>query len=281
MISAAVNLAPAPASGEQPFLKWPGGKRSLVSQLLALVPRSYERYFEPFLGSAALFFALNPTEAYLSDKNKELINCYTQVQQSPESVIAVLRKLPNTRHDYYRIRNQALRSGPARAAQFIYLLNLSFNGIYRVNSRGRFNVPYGYRSNRLPCESHKIRAASELLSAAKLSDGDFERAVSDAGEHDFVYLDPPYAAADDAKESQGFVRYNPSLFSWDDQLRLARLAHSLARRGCHVMVSNALDASIRRLYPTFQAHTVQRLSAIAAKSSARKRVREYVLLHVK
>src|ERR1700733_8720289 len=133
-----------------PLLKWPGGKRGLLSKILPLVPTSFNRYFEPFFGGGAVFFALQPGQAYISDNNTELIHAYLQVRDRPESVVRELDKLCNSKEDYYRIRSEVPRSSAARAARFIYLVTLAFNGIYRVNLKGVFNVPYGYKTHLAP-----------------------------------------------------------------------------------------------------------------------------------
>src|SRR5690242_14865172 len=135
-----------------PLLKWPGGKRSLVKRILPLIPPRFNRYFEPFFGGGALFFALQPAKARLSDNNADLMHAYLQVRDRPEAVIRELRKLRNSREDYYRIRASRPAVDAARAARFIYLITLAFNGIYRVNLHGEFNVPYGYKRHLDPCD---------------------------------------------------------------------------------------------------------------------------------
>src|SRR6266478_7972444 len=130
---------------QAPLLKWPGSKRMLIRFLLPKLPRQFNSYYEPFMGSGALFFALQPKWAFLSDKNRELITTYKEVRKRPEAVIDTLRTLKNSEDDYYEVRDSVPKNKAARAARFIYLSTLSFNGIHRVNLRGRFNVPYGYK----------------------------------------------------------------------------------------------------------------------------------------
>src|SRR5438309_7200092 len=203
-----------------PLLKWPGGKRNLLNSILPLVPASFKRYYEPFLGGGALFFALEPQEAFLSDKNAELIHVYVQIRDNPDLVIRALRKLKNSKGNYYSIRSSNPRGDASRAARFIYLITLAFNGIYRVNLNGEFNVPYGYKKYLDPCDAERIRRASALLSKSVIHDQDFEEALAGADKGDLVYLDPPYTVA---HGNNGFVKYNAKIFSWDDQLRLARV----------------------------------------------------------
>ena len=178
-----------------PLLKWPGGKRSLLKHILPLLPRTFNRYYEPFAGGAALFFALQPEAAVLSDNNHDLINCYTQVRDHPDKVIAHLKKLKNTEGDYYKIRGEMPTNDSAKAARFIYLLSLSFNGIHRSNLKGEFSVPYSYNSTSQFCDPVKIRAASAALSSAELRREDFEASVASAKKGDVIYLDPPFTVA--------------------------------------------------------------------------------------
>jgi DNA adenine methylase len=256
-----------------PLLKWPGGKRSLLNVLLPLVPTSFNRYFEPFFGGGALFFALQPKKAHLSDKNAELIHAYSQVRNRPEAVIRELRRLRNSERHYYSIRSSVPRGDVARAARLIYLITLAFNGIYRVNLKGEFNVPYGFKTHLEPCDEERIREASGVLKKAVVRVQDFEKALSGAGKGDLVYLDPPYTVA---HGNNGFIKYNAKIFSWEDQLRLARVAKELDAKGCTVIVSNADHSSIRRLYSGFATTRLERNSIIAASSDFRSRVTERI-----
>jgi D12 class N6 adenine-specific DNA methyltransferase len=169
-----------------PLLKWPGGKRSLLGEILPFVPSRFNRFFEPFLGGGALFFALQPTKAYLSDKNGDLIHAYSQVRDCPDRVIRELRKMRNSEKDYYKIRSAKPTSDAARAARLIYLVTLAFNGIYRVNLRGEFNVPYGYKTHLKPCDEVRICETSELLKGATIREQDFEETLSSASEGDLA-----------------------------------------------------------------------------------------------
>jgi DNA adenine methylase len=255
-----------------PLLKWPGGKRRLVQFILPLVPRKFNHYYEPFLGSGAVFFALRPTKAFLSDRNPDLISTYRQVRDNPLAVIKELRKLRNTEKNYYAIRSANPKSDPQKAARLIYLSTLSFNGIHRVNLRGAFNVPYGFKTHLTPCEPNRIHAASEVLRRTEIECQDFEVAVANAKKGDVVYLDPPYTTA---HANNGFLKYNAKIFTWDDQKRLAEIAHELAKRGCSVIISNADHYSIRRLYKDFKVLEIDRYSVIAASGKFRRRITEY------
>jgi len=257
--------------GLQPLLKWPGGKRSILDSIRSLVPPIFGRYYEPFLGSGALFFALTPADSVLADKNRDLIACYEVVRDSPKELILQLRQLVNSEKEYYRVRAWNPATAVEKASRLIYLTTLSFNGIYRVNLRGEFNVPYGTKSHIDPCDEARIHAASKALSSATLMPADFEKAVEAALKGDLVYLDPPYTVA---HSKNGFLKYNDRIFSWEDQVRLAQVARRLADRGCCVIVSNADHESLRKLYQDFQVLEVTRASRIAASSEFRGQVTE-------
>lgn len=258
-----------------PFLKWPGGKRELAPTLANLVPSDLGTYFEPFVGSAALFFMLQPTRAVLGDTNAELIDCYLAVRNQPNAVVKALQRLPNSKDDYYRIRKSQPRLRATRAARFIYLVKLAFNGIYRVNRKtGAFNVPYGQHVSRRVVDQPNLLAASRVLQRATVLTRDFAELVETARKGDLVYFDPPYTLR---HSNNGFIRYNQNLFSWPDQSRLAHCAAKLANRGVHVIVTNAPHASITRLYPDFQQRLVSRSSEMAADVDARGPVQELIL----
>jgi len=254
-----------------PLLKWPGGKRWLVNQLLPAFPTKIKRYFEPFLGGAAVFFALRPKESILSDSNPELANCYVQVRDNPELLLHALRKLRNTEPNYYCVRSQEPTGPIERAARLLFLTTLSFNGIFRQNLDGMFNVPYGKKKHLDPADRTKILAASEGLRGTKILCADFEKSTASAKRGDLVYFDPPYTVA---HGNNGFVKYNAKIFSWEDQIRLAKTAIRLSERGCFVFISNADHDSIRSLYRGFRLEVVRRHSKIAASSYYRKEITE-------
>lgn len=263
-------------SSEQrpPLLKWTGGKRWLAPRLIEMISgTTFSRYFEPFCGGAALFFQLAPRRAVLSDLNPELMNCYRQVRQHPNAVIAALRTFKNSEDDYYLVREMRPRLDSRRAARILYLTTLAFNGIYRVNLRGKFNVPYGYKTHLAICDEDRINTASTLLHRAKLVVADFEDVAAEAASHDVIYFDPPYTVA---HGNNGFLKYNQRILQWEDQLRLACVAVSAAKRGCKVIVSNADHPSVRKLYSDFTMERVWRASVMAASTSHRRCVTECV-----
>lgn len=278
--SAAKRHRPAPqsifASAPilEPLLKWPGGKRWLVPEIHAELQFPIRRYFEPFLGGAAVFLSVRPNRAILSDTNEELMNVYVQVRDKPDELARLLSKLHNTATDYYRVRATRPRTPIGRAARLIYLMRLSFNGIHRVNLSGQFNVPYGRKRHLSVTDPDHLHRLSKAFTCAELLVSDFESATASAGIHDVVYFDPPYTVA---HGNNGFVKYNETIFSWDDQVRLAAHARRLGRQGAHVLISNADHKSIRDLYKGFKVRTVSRFSRIAAESQHRKVITEVLM----
>lgn len=257
-----------------PFLRWAGGKQWLVNSLIDLIPKDYAKYYEPFLGGGALYFALKPENATLGDVNRDLIEAYLAIQANPSSVIRKITQWSNTKPEYYKIRQKKFSSKTSRAARFIFLNKTCWNGLYRVNKQGDFNVPFSNNKREI-IDPSEIKLASELLKGAQIVTSDFEDLVSPAQERDLVYLDPPYTVA---HSNNGFRQYNEKLFSWEDQVRLANVAKKLADKGCYVIVSNALHSSIEDIYPTFQKIELERHSILAASTKARKKIKEALFL---
>jgi DNA adenine methylase len=254
-----------------PLIKWPGGKRALLDAIIPVLPNCPNRYYEPFLGGGALFFALQSPSAVLSDTNEELINLYVHVRDSPNELISLLKQYVNSEAAYYCIRADNPIAPIQRAARLLYLTTLSFNGIHRVNLKGQFNVPYGKKTHLPTCNVEKILSASRALSTSKIIVSDFEKATEEAGNGDLVYFDPPYTVA---HAHNGFVKYNEKIFSWDDQVRLANHASTLLKRGCNVIVSNADHASVAELYEDFECLRIERHSVIAASNAYRRKITE-------
>lgn len=223
----------------------------LASRLLALLPKDARdrRYIEPFLGAASLFFALRPRRAVLSDLNEHLIKCYRFIQNDHERVAAQLRQLAaaNSKDHYYAIRNTYNRAGSSvsQAARFIYLNQTCFNGVFRVNRDGAFNVPFGDKANPLFPTSAELARLSAVLKNARLNACDYETTLKTVRKGDLVYLDPPYPPLNGTSY---FTHYTPERFSLVEQERIAGVFESLTRRGCLVMMTNADTPLVRRLY---------------------------------
>jgi DNA adenine methylase len=263
-----------------PVVKWAGGKTRLLDQLVARAPERYRRYFEPFVGGGALYFRLQPGRAVLSDSNPDLIGMYRRVAGHVEAVIRRLeahRAAHGVDH-YYRVREEWNRGGLAdpddRAAAFIYLNKTCYNGLWRVNSRGHFNVPVGRYDDPSIFDGAQLRAASRALRRAELATAGFAEAVAGARDGDFVYFDPPYHPLSDTAH---FTSYTSASFGRDDQRRLAELARELVRRGCAVLVSNSDTEFVRELYRGFRIDVVDCARAINSKASARGPQRELII----
>ena len=261
----------------QPFLKWAGGKRWLVPRLLDRLP-TFNIYFEPFLGSGGLFFALEPRHAVLSDTNPELINCYRCIRDHCQEVIKILKRLKVNEEMYYRVRDKLYYGADKirRAAFFIYLNKTCWNGLYRVNRKGYFNVPVGRVKGSVKIfDPEQLVIASHLLKRARLLCCDFEKAVKDSKAGDLVYFDPPYITT---HLNNGFIKYNSKLFHHTDELRLARVAHYLAMSKVLVLASNAAHPLIKQQYNgPFYKIELQRTSVIAADSNKRTKFAELLI----
>ncbi|MDE2746554.1 MAG: DNA adenine methylase [Chloroflexota bacterium] len=271
----------------KPFLKWAGGKKSLLPELLQAVPEQIETYYEPFVGGGALFFALQSEGrfkwAVLSDSNRELINAYVQVRDNVEGLIRALsvhqrkyREAEDRAEYYYTIRSKKLTCSLGGAANLIFLNKTCYNGLYRVNSKGGFNVPHGRYANPRICDEENLRAASEALQGVELTVADFAEAPANAREGDFVYFDPPYVPL---SETAYFTSYTAKDFGMDEQARLARTATTLAAQGSCVTLSNSGHPDVASMYSSqaFCLNEVQVRRAINSKAKSRGPVREYLI----
>ncbi len=262
----------------KPFLKWPGGKRWLTRHIINLLDGArFPTYFEPFLGGGALFFALEPEKAVLSDVNSDLINAYAQVRYRPHKLIALIKRLPVDEITYRNLRNETAKRNVDRAIRFLYLNRTAFGGMYRVNQSGGFNVPFG-GGERTPAplwEEDLLTQAAPKLKRAELRCGDFEDVLSEACGGDLVYCDPTYTVTHD---NNGFVRYNERNFSWDDQKRLAAVAQRLVKRGVTVLISNAANDKVLDLYRSHEVHQLDRMSILCPDSLKRRATKELLFV---
>lgn len=271
----------------KPFLKWAGGKTSLLPELLEAAPDQIETYYEPFVGGGALFFALQSEgrfrRAVLSDSNRELINAYVQVRDNVEGLIRALsvhqrkyREAEDRADYYYTIRGKRLTCDLGGAANLIFLNKTCYNGLYRVNSKGGFNVPHGRYVNPTICDEGNLRAASEALQGVELRVGDFADGPRLAGAGDFVYFDPPYVPL---SETAYFTSYTAKEFGMDEQERLANTAARLANQGSFVALSNSGHPDVASMYSSevFELGEVHARRAINSKATSRGPVREYLI----
>ncbi len=266
----------------RPFLKWAGGKTQLVHQLARRAPLWFLSYHEPFVGAGALFFRLYRERrmscAFISDLNAELIDTYTAIRDRPRDVIQLLSEYPHDRVFYYDLRDQDpwAMDLPARAARMIYLNKTGYNGLYRVNSRGKFNVPFGrYRSPEY-CDPENLRTVSEALRDVEIVCAPFETVVERADPGDLVYFDPPYVPV---SKTANFTGYVAGGFSEQDQSRLHAVCVELTNRNVSVMISNSDTSAVRRMYrsPVFNVAEVQATRAINCNAGRRGKISELVI----
>jgi DNA adenine methylase len=260
-----------------PFLRWAGSKRGATPVLRQFIPKQFKKYIEPFAGSACLFFYVQPEKAILADLNSELIETYAAIKRSPGHVGRALANLPFGRESYYQIRqDQGIhRLSPIqRAARFIYLNRFCFNGLYRTNLAGRFNVPFGApRNGTVPTVSH-LKQCSVVLSRAKLLSGDFEKAVSSSvAEGDFVYLDPPFFQT----EGRVFRQYNSKPFMKSDLERLKRLMSDIDAAGATFVLSYAQNEEAKELFRGWHNRTITLQRNISGFASARGKAKEILV----
>ncbi len=265
-----------------PLLKWAGGKGQLLKQFAPHLPcpEDIHCYYEPFVGSAALYFHLRPARAQLSDRNEKLIEVYQVVRDDLDSLIPVLQQHKNERDYYYEVRRQepAQLTPAERAARLLFLNRTCYNGLYRENSSGAFNVPFGRYKNPKICDEPRLRAASQALQEVELRGGDFTEAVRDAQKGDFVYFDPPYVPLSATSNFTGYNRYG---FSAADHQRLAATFQELSDRGCRAMLSNSSAPFVRELYDGrgFRILEVQARRNINSNGKRRGPITELLILN--
>lgn len=254
----------------KPILKWAGGKTQMLSDLLPKVPVSYGRYIEPFIGGGAMFFALQPENAIIADSNPELINMYRQIAHNVESVIDILKRYENSSDMFYSVRSQdwTKLSEEEAAARTIFLNKTCFNGLYRVNKKGQFNVPYGKYKNPKICDEDALRAASSVLKKAEIICGDYLWVLDHyAQPGDFIFLDPPYLPI---SEYSDFKRYTKEQFYEEDHIELAKTVMRLHERGCYILLTNSNHPLVHELYSPFTIDVIQTNRHISCNGSARK-----------
>lgn len=268
----------------KPMLKWPGGKRRLLPEIKQRLPQGYKDrvYVEPFFGGGALFFDLEPAGALLLDANKALMKTYAFTRDKAPKLIRVLKREylnRNNESSYYLVReryNRRAGFGVEQAAQFIYLNKTCFNGLFRVNSSGEFNVPFGSYERPAVCEPHVLLSAQRALRQARLYAGDFTALLGLCEGDEFVYLDPPYFA--EAKSgAPGFTSYVPGGFGAQAHRHLARVYRALDARGCALMLSHADTPYIRQLYEGYRIESVSCKRSIAADKDSRGDAQEVLI----
>lgn len=264
----------------KPFLKWAGGKRQLLPQIHAALPQTFNRYFEPMLGGGAVFFSLGRSDSILSDTNAELIRCYEVVRDQPQALIEELQTYPHAEDFYYALRAEDQKvsfknwSDLKRAARLMYLNRTCFNGLYRVNSRGHFNVPFGDYKNPSIADSETILSCSKALQSVKLLCGSFSEVVLQAKEGDFVYFDPPYFPI---SKTASFTSYTKQGFDISLHKQLADICASLDKRGVQFLCSNSYCDFILGLNRAFTIEVLEAKRAINSKADKRSGVKEVLI----
>ena len=270
----------------QPFLKWAGGKRQLLPAIKEYLPKKFTQYYEPFVGAGAVLFSLQPKKSVINDTNSELIKCYRVIKDNPEELLKLCQehREKNSKEYFYSLREQDRRddfkdrSPQERAARIIYLNKTCFNGLFRVNSNGQFNVPYGNYSNPVIADPAVIRSVSAYLNQrdVRILEGDFAKAVSTARKGSFIYFDPPYHPISD---TSSFTGYSVNGFGEKEQIRLKEVCDKLTERGCQVLVSNSSASFIQELYSDskYEIVEVKATRAINAVGSKRGRINELLI----
>src|SRR6266542_5971084 len=257
------------------LLRWAGGKNWMIEQIRSIMPIDYENYHEPFVGGGSVFFNLSRKgKSFISDTNDELIFFYQQVKDNLDELLNLLGAFKNSEKEYYIVREWQPETELEIAARFYYLNRTCFNGLYRVNQVGRFNVPYGFR--KIPIvDIGRFTNFHLTLQDAEISCFDFERAIKKVKKGDFVFLDPPYTVA---HNKNGFIEYNQKLFLWTDQERLCQAVKYLIKKDAYILITNAFHDSIKKLYINVGKHLeIERFSTIIGKMASRQRISELII----
>lgn len=269
----------------RPFVKWAGGKRQIIDKLKEYVPDEFDTYYEPFVGGGALLFELSPKKAVINDSNKELMNVYNVLcdEEKFKKMCSVLNNYEVNHGEkfFYEIRSKDKNkktfdrlSDYTRAARTIYLNKACFNGLYRVNSKNEFNVPFGKKTKVNTYDGGNLITVSNYLTMndVKIMSVDFEEAVKDAKKGDFIYFDPPYDS-----DTKTFNSYTEEGFDKEEQVRLSRVYKELADRGCYVMLSNHNTMLVKELYKDYNIHKIEAKRNINANGKKRGMVEEVII----
>lgn len=268
----------------KPFLRWAGGKTWIIKHLNGLINLdNIQNYHEPFLGGASIFLHLKShnlisKRTFLSDKNGDLINAYQVVKHFPNELIERLKIYKNTKEFYYTERSKEYTNVIEKAAQFIFLNRTSFNGIYRVNQYGIYNVPYGFKSYQVLFDFNNIKNISNLLEDSEIFSCDFEDTLNYTKKGDLVFLDPPYTVA---HGKNGFIKYNQKLFAWEDQVRLKKYIDKLNQNGIYFILTNAEHVSIDDLFKGIgECYRLPRANVIGGRKAKRNCINEFVFTNI-
>lgn len=263
----------------KPFLRWAGGKTWLLKDIYKYLPEKFNNYYEPFLGGGSVYIHLKSigkiqNEAFLSDRNTDLINAYNVIKSNSTELIRILKDYKNEKEFYYFLRDQKFSNNIQKAAQFIFLNRTSFNGIYRVNLKGEYNVPYGFKSYKILFDFDNLLKLTDTFNDATFNSCDFEETLEKVQKGDLIFLDPPYTVA---HENNGFIKYNQKIFAWEDQERLAEYIELIKAKGVYFILTNAVHININNLFQNIGSkHLVNRYSVVGGKGAKREVISEYI-----
>lgn len=264
----------------KPFLRWAGGKRWLLPQINELLTDNpVNRYFEPFLGGGSVFFNIHFKQAFISDINAELINTYIEIRDNLESIIKILETFENTKASYYKIRDSHNSHDKTyNAAKFIFLNQTSYNGLYRVNKQGYYNVPFGYRQT-YKIDLENLKLAQDKLKSSIIYQGSFEDIEESISSGDTIFLDPPYTVS---HNKNGFIKYNQKLFTLDDQVKLSGLLDTIIDRGAYYILTNGAHETIKKIFDKKNSTmlVVERQSLLGGKNAKRTKIEEYLFTNL-
>ncbi|MHA1785596.1 MAG: DNA adenine methylase [Candidatus Helarchaeota archaeon] len=266
----------------RPFVKWAGGKRQLLRQFDTYIPKTFNKYIEPFVGGGALFFYLLPKEGILIDKNEELINVYNVIKNNVDELIESLKKHKNEKEYYYKLRSVdrsdefSEYSDVQKASRTIFLNRCCFNGLYRVNRKNQFNVPFGRYKNPKFCDEENLRAVNKALQNVKIYHDSFEKALDFAKKNDFIYFDPPYQPI---SNTAYFTSYTKDSFGEESQKELFNVFKKLDERGCKILLSNSCNRFILDLYKDYKIITMNAKRAINSDATKRGKIKELLILN--
>lgn len=264
----------------KPFLRWAGGKNWFIKHLPKFLPSEfkYNTYHEPFIGGGSVLLKLQPDDAFISDINNEIIETYIQLRDNVDEVIGFLSTFKNTKEFYYKIRSTKVRSEAKNAAKFIFLNQTSFNGIYRVNLNGEYNVPYGNRKKDF-FEPDNLKAVSQVLKNYKINSQDFYETIINIKKNDLIFIDPPYTVS---HNNNGFIKYNAKLFNIDSQLRLVEYIRIIEEIGAHYILTNAAHNWIKENFktPNNKIEKLLRASLIGGLNAKREKYEEYIITNI-
>ena len=266
-----------------PFLKWAGGKRQLIPQMKKYFPKHFNKYIEPFIGGGAVFFHMLPEKAILIDINEELINCFKVIKNNVKELIELLKNHKNEKKYYYKIRSLDRThetynklSDVEKASRAIYLNRCCYNGLYRVNSKGQFNVPFGKYKNPNFCDEKNLMAVNRVLKNVDIFHGPFEKCLDFADKDDFIYFDPPYHPI---SETSSFTSYTKENFGKESQKMLFNVFEILDERGCRLMLSNSYNPFIIELYKEYKIIFLNAKRAINSIANKRGFIKEILVLN--